>query len=207
MRYFRAGNFVVAEKTRTGQRYSLKAWQFDLLSQFDGKRTFEEVAKRVYDQRPAAFTAVGLLNFYHWLYTEDLVLCECESIFEWVGGEEGAGDEAISHSRSAGRWLGRRVGVRRALVASAAVAVALSVLRLVAVTSPVSDPLADGIQITSERLPKEPIQTRFTLAAQAPAQVVAGGDYDTDFRLGETLLVGATVSPNLQRLGSISGRP
>ena len=36
MRFSRVGEVVVAEKVRSGQRYSLKPWQYDLLARFDG---------------------------------------------------------------------------------------------------------------------------------------------------------------------------
>lgn len=57
-----------------------------MLCRLDGTRTFEQAAREVYRQFRGGFSSVGLLNFYRWLYQEDLILCECDSIFELVEG-------------------------------------------------------------------------------------------------------------------------
>src|SRR5690606_22181981 len=105
-------------------------------SRFDGKRSFEEISKEVYIGRPGAFTAVGLLNFYHWLYTENLVLCECESIFELILGDPGfelddeeeemAGGKRVPLSEFASGLL-EDTRVRRSLAVAAAVVFCLSI--------------------------------------------------------------------------------
>lgn len=50
----------------------------------DGSRSFEQVSREVYTLFRGQFSSVGLLNFYRWLYQENLIVCECESIFELV---------------------------------------------------------------------------------------------------------------------------
>lgn len=146
MRFFRVGDFVIAEKVRSGQRFSLRPWQYEVMARFDGKRSFEGAAKEVYQSRPGAFTANGLLNFYNWLYTENLILCECESIFELVLGapepeeeEAGAGTRGPALSDFAGRLL-RDSKVRRTLVLSAVLVLSLSVMRIVQVAAPIFEP-------------------------------------------------------------------
>lgn len=148
MRFFRVGDFVIAEKVRTGQRYSLRPWQYEVMARFDGKRSFEGAAREVYQLRPGAFTANGLLNFYNWLYTENLILCECESIFELVLGvpeleeeeeEAGAGRRGPALSDFAGRLL-RDSRVRRTLALSAVLVLSLSVMRIVQVAAPIFEP-------------------------------------------------------------------
>jgi hypothetical protein len=146
MRFFRVGDFVIAEKVKSGRRYSLRPWQYEVMARFDGKRSFEDAAKEVYQVRPGAFTANGLLNFYNWLYTENLILCECESIFELVLGtpdpeEEETGTESPRPALSefAGRLL-RDSKVRRTLAVSAIVLLSLSVIRIVQVAAPVFEP-------------------------------------------------------------------
>lgn len=79
---------MVAERVSDGQRFSVRRWQYEMLRRFDGGRTFEQSAREVHSLVGGGFTAVGLLNFYRWLYQENLVLCECDSIFELVQEEE-----------------------------------------------------------------------------------------------------------------------
>ncbi len=196
MRFFRGDASIVAETVRTGKRYSLKLWQYELLSRFDGKRTFEEAAKEIYLGRPGAFTATGLLNFYNWLYNENLVLCECESIFELILGDPGdAMDDEEAEvggkaglSEFAGRLL-RDSRVRRALAACAVVAFSLSVIRLVQVAAPVFEPAAGRLYASfskparpqsavsvaaSERSAQDSSVERLSLAARAPVVKEAG---------------------------------
>jgi hypothetical protein len=146
LRFLQAGSVVIAEKVRTGQRYSVKAWQHEMLMSFNGKTTFEAAAKRAYTRRPGAFSANGLLNFYNWLYTENLVLCECDSIFELVigDGEPDRGDSddvrsEIGLSEFAGRLL-EDSRVRRGLAIAVALVFSLSVIRLVYIAAPVFEP-------------------------------------------------------------------
>jgi hypothetical protein len=97
-------------------------------------------------RRSGAFTANGLLNFYNWLYTEDLVLCECDSIFELVIGDQETGREdseevrgEIGLSEFAGRLL-EDSRVRRGLAIAVALVFSLSVIRLVYVAAPAFEP-------------------------------------------------------------------
>lgn len=122
-----------------------------MLMRFDGRRSYEEAAREVYRERPGSFTAKGLLNFYNWLYNENLILCECESIFELVLGD---GDREMSrqqiaapvsledeegYAEFAGRLLGKPL-VKRSLAVAVGVVFCLSVIRLVYVSAPVFEP-------------------------------------------------------------------
>lgn len=84
MRFLRLGDLVIAERPKTGQKFSLKLWQYEFLLGLDGKKNFEEVAKGVYQKYQNGFTPSGLFGFFQWLYSENLVECECNSIFELV---------------------------------------------------------------------------------------------------------------------------
>lgn len=116
-----------------------------MLMSFNGKTTFEAAAKRTYERQPGAFTANGLLNFYNWLYSENLVLCECDSIFELVLGDpevDRDDDESRSEiglSEFAGRLL-EDSRVRHGLAVAVAIVFSLSVIRLVYVAAPVFEP-------------------------------------------------------------------
>ncbi len=217
MRFFKLGGFIVAEKVRTGQRYSLRPWQYEILTRFNGKRSFEEAAREVYRSRPGAFTAVGLLNFYHWLYTEDLVLCECESIFELVLNDSGADPESEGAepgrpalSEFAGRLL-RDSRTHRALAVCAALVFLLSVIRLVQVAAPVFEPpvkrlyaeagrvlvpSAPVLSVTaSERSAAEPTIEKVAFAARAvstediPADPAPEEEAPPDHDPGEPVMV------------------
>ncbi len=195
LRFHRGGGAIIAEAVGTGRRYSLKPWQYEILSRFDGKRTFEEIAKEIYIVRPGAFTAVGLLNFYQWLCSEDLALCECESIFELIVGDFDS-DFEIDEDETAetGTWARLSAAaagmlddarVRRSLGIAAGVVLCLSVVRLVQVAAPVFEPpvqrlYAEMSQLfqrseptvslaTSERSAEEPTVERVALAARMPA--------------------------------------
>lgn len=145
LRFFRHGDSIVAENPARGKRYSLRPWQYEMILRFDGKTTYEESARYVYAARPGVFTATGLLNFYNWLYEENLVLCECESIFELVLEEPPAdpGEENKAArprlSEFAERLL-RDSRVQRAIAVSAVVVFFLSVLRIAWVAAPVFEP-------------------------------------------------------------------
>lgn len=154
-----------------------------MLQRFDGKRSFEEISKQVYQIERGAFTAMGLLNFYNWLYDEDLVLCECESIFELVTDESENAQEPISASRdSFMRQLLADSRVRMGLKISALVVFSLSVIRLAYVAAPIFEPpmnrlyveagkmlrAADkeGTAADSERSALEPVIESVELASQ-----------------------------------------
>ena len=111
-----------------------------MLHRFDGKRTFEDLARETYKRKPGEFTAMGLLNFYNWLYNENLVLCECESVFELAiddpDSDEGDNQKALNLTAR----LLRNPGVRRSLKIAAVLVFALSVLRLAYVAAPIFEP-------------------------------------------------------------------
>ena len=48
LRFLQAGEVVIAEKVRSGERYTVEAWQHEMLMSFNGKTTFEAAAKRAY---------------------------------------------------------------------------------------------------------------------------------------------------------------
>lgn len=158
LRFYRAPGAMVVERVARQQRYSLKLWQFEMLARFDGRQTFEEVAKEVYSLQPGGFTAVGLLNFYNWLYDEDLVLCECDSIFELVGDSIEADDEEPATRRLSGfaRQLLNDSRVLRGVKITAAVIFSLSVLRLVYVAAPVFEPPVDRLYAEAEKILRSP---------------------------------------------------
>ncbi len=140
LRFIHESQRIVAERRERSQRYSLSGWQFEMLSRLDGKRSFRDISKEVYELKPGSFTAKGLLNFYNWLCLEDLILCECESIFELV--EESAGVESGAES-SSGLFSDQYKPSKRmvqVLKLSAAVIFSLSVLRLAYVAAPIFEP-------------------------------------------------------------------
>lgn len=189
LRFFPYGDAVIAERVRTGQRYSLKRWQYELLLRFDGRTTYEQAARQEYRLRPGGFTALGLLNFYNWLYSENLVLCECESIFELVIGEQGE-RESPRHRDSASddhqeafiTRLIRDSRLRKVAVGAAAALLVLSVLRIAYVAAPVLEPPVQALyagatrvtapsdsapaSVASERGPAETSVERVSLAAR-----------------------------------------
>jgi hypothetical protein len=147
---------MVVERVASQQRYSLKLWQFEMLARFDGRETFEEVAKEVYGLQPSGFTAIGLLNFYHWLYDEDLVLCECESVFELVSDPIESAEDETSGSRLStfARSLLNDSRVLRGVKVAAALVFSLSVFRLAYVTAPIFEPPVDRLYAEAGRLLK-----------------------------------------------------
>ncbi|NRB74937.1 MAG: hypothetical protein HRU46_11315 [Verrucomicrobiales bacterium] len=149
LRFQVAGDQVVAERVRDSQRFSLRPWQVEMLRRFDGKRTFEQASREVYGIFPGGFTAMGLLNFYRWLYQENLVVCECQSIFELVDDEP----EAKPAVRQMIPKLKERIasapgiqlseGQQHALKISAAVLFCLCVFRIAYVAAPIFEPPVD----------------------------------------------------------------
>jgi hypothetical protein len=158
MRFQRADGHVVTERVSDLQRFSLRYWQYELLRRLDGRQTFEEVAREVYGQFRGQFTSVGLLNFYRWLYQENLILCECDSIFELVEAEESFESAAPASSpatethhsrveprvssidRVVGKLHPKKQWQQQALKISAIILFSLAVLRLAYVIAPVFEP-------------------------------------------------------------------
>lgn len=158
LRFYRAPGAMVVERIARQQRYSLKLWQFEMLARFDGRQNFEDVAKEVYALQPGGFTANGLLNFYNWLYDEDLVLCECDSIFELVAEphESDVEEPAAPRLSAFSRILLSDARVLKAVKITAAVIFSLSVLRLAYVTAPVFEPPVDRLYAEAGRLFNKP---------------------------------------------------
>lgn len=136
------------------EQFLLRRWQYELLTRLDGKRTFESASREVFRLNGGGFTALGLLNFYNWLYNEDIVVCECHSIFELVEEKE---NDLIANAKPIGEaatefevlaeaeyeepisvfnrvW--RNETARRLLQVSAVVILSLAVLRIGYVASP-----------------------------------------------------------------------
>lgn len=157
LRFYRTPGAMVVERIAREQRYSLKLWQFEMLARFDGRQTFEDVAKEVYALQPGGFTANGLLNFYNWLYDEDLVLCECDSIFELVAEphESDVEEPAAPHFSAFARMLLNDARSLRAVKITAAIIFSLSVLRLAYVTAPVFEPPVDRLYAEAGRFFKK----------------------------------------------------
>lgn len=147
---------ILAVRTSDREQFLLKRWQYELLTRLDGKNTFEEASREVYRQSGGAFSAVGLLNFYNWLYNEDIVMCNCASVFELVvdeAEETGPSRTSSTSMESSGfeipeeeepdkpvplaSRVWRNQTARRALTASAIVAFSLAVLRIGYVASPI----------------------------------------------------------------------
>lgn len=78
----------MACRERDGKRFLLKRWQYEIIGKMDGRRTFGELAQETQLQFPGRFSADGLLNFYSWLYNENLVIVTSASIFEFDVEEE-----------------------------------------------------------------------------------------------------------------------
>lgn len=154
MRFAHGNGEVLAEKVSDGQRFVLKPWQYEMMRRFDGQRTFEEIAKEIYGQFQGEFSAVGLTNFYQWLYDENLVLCECDSIFELVTDDESdtvplthrkplarhAGNAEQIQNTVRARFGGSNHWQRNALKISALVLFSLAVLRIAYVAAPILEP-------------------------------------------------------------------
>lgn len=137
---------VVAERESDGRRFSLNHWQHEMLVRFEGDRTFEEIAREVYGKFPGVFTSTGLLAFYDWLHQEDLVLCECESVFELVtdDGETTESDTETSRFRISA-LVPKKEWQRQALKISAVVVFCLAVVRLAYVVAPILEPPVDRL--------------------------------------------------------------
>tara|TARA_R110000850_G_scaffold66959_30_gene148652 strand:+ start:775 stop:1599 length:825 start_codon:yes stop_codon:yes gene_type:complete len=197
LRFQSANEQVVAERVSDGQKFSLRLWQFEMMRRFDGQRTFEQSSREVYAIFPGGFTAMGLLNFYRWLYQENLVMCECQSIFELVVEDELEAEPAESLIRSVVPKFKERLSEvrdfqlndwhRQALKVSAMIIFCLGVLRLAYVAAPMFEPPVDRVYAAVENyflenatevktgrseipLPESPV-LEFELAGQMPAPV------------------------------------
>lgn len=162
MRFAQGKGEVIAEKIADGQRFVLKPWQYEMMRRFDGKRTFEEIAREIYGQFRGEFSGVGLTNFYQWLYDENLVFCECDSIFELLPEEGPAKPPSTPSPQEYAAPLSRHAGITRkiqetvregfgpskdwqkkALRISAIVLFSLAVLRIAYVSAPILEPPVD----------------------------------------------------------------
>ncbi len=164
---------VIAEREKDKQRFALKHWQYEMLTRFDGQRTFENVAREVLAKYPGGFTSVGLLNFYNWLYNEDLVLCECESVFELVVEDEEI--EVIPMipevqrrrpiSWNPAQYL-TKSWQREALKISAILLFSLAVVRIAYVAAPVFEPPVDRLYAEVAKAVAEEQMTRTSAASE-----------------------------------------
>lgn len=154
MRFAPAEGEILAERVSDGQRFVFNPWQYEMMQRFDGSRTFEEIAREVYTRFQGGFSTVGLTNFYQWLYEENLVYCECESIFELVteNEEESFSRSPASHGEVVTGLLGamktrwqegfglEKDWQKQALKISAIVLFSLAVLRIAYVAAPILEP-------------------------------------------------------------------
>jgi len=159
LQFIHEASRIVAERKERSQRYSLSQWQFEMLSRLDGRRSFREVSKEVYELKPGSFTSKGLLNFYNWLCLEDLILCECESIFELVEDPADSESEAVSSPGLFSDQFRNSARLVRVLKLSAAVIFSLSVLRLAYVAAPIFEPPVNRLYVEAGKLmkAKEPV--------------------------------------------------
>lgn len=91
----------MAYRERDGQRFLLKRWQYEIIGKMDGRRTFGELAEEARQQFPGLFSPDGLLNFYSWLYHENLVTVATASIFEFDAEADSGLERAAMSSLSA----------------------------------------------------------------------------------------------------------
>lgn len=154
MRFSRRDGEVQAERISDGQKFALRPWQYEMMRQFDGERTFESVARDVHAKYRGQFSPVGLTNFYQWLYDENLILCECESVFELVTDEEPQVSVTIplrkrevqpKEEKGFQESLIEKLGLdgdwqKKALKISAMVLLSLAVLRIAYVAAPIFEP-------------------------------------------------------------------
>lgn len=152
LRFIHESKRVVAERKERSQRYSLSQWQFEMISRLDGRRSFRDVSKEVYELKPGSFTAAGLLNFYNWLCGEDLIMCECESIFELVEDHVEANSDSSVPTGLFSDQFRRNPRMFRVLKLSAAVIFSLSVLRLAYVAAPIFEPPVNRLYAEAGKL-------------------------------------------------------
>lgn len=149
IRFKAAGDDVVAERLSDQRKFSLSLWQLELLRRFDGNRTFEQASREVYRIFPREFTALDLLNFYRWLYHENLIVGAHESIFELID-DESKESLGVSKVESRGRkdiTSGLTIEFKewqfQALKISAAVIFCLCIFRIAYVAAPLFEPPVD----------------------------------------------------------------
>jgi len=116
-----------------------------------GSELLSRLPRGVYGIFPGGFTAMGLLNFYRWLYQENLVVCECQSIFELVDDEP----ELKTPVRQVVPKIKERIASapnirlndwqRQAMKISAAVLFCLCVFRIAYVAAPIFEPPVDRV--------------------------------------------------------------
>lgn len=154
MRFSHLRGEVQAERIADGQKFALRPWQYEMMRRFDGAKTFEAIAREVHQKYRGEFSPVGLSNFYQWLYDENLVLCECDSVFELVADDEpqvsvtiplprrhvqpkakkGFAETVIEQFGHAEDWQKKTIKV------SAIAIISLAVLRIAYVAAPIFEP-------------------------------------------------------------------
>lgn len=154
MHFTPADGEVLVDRVSDGQQFVFNLWQYEMMRRFDGSLTFEEVAREVYTKFQGGFSTVGLTNFYQWLHEENLVLCECESLFAFVAenDEETASlmpnlpekTEMGMTEKMKSRWQEgfgpQKDWQKQALKISAIVLFSLAVLRIAYVAAPILEP-------------------------------------------------------------------
>lgn len=199
LRFEDQGEKVLAQRSDDGRHYALNRWQHAMLERFDGQLSFEAVAREVYDLHPGSFTSIGLLNFYGWLYQEDLVLCECESVFELVSDEEEPETRqepetprSLQEDSGFKLRLPRRETSFRLLKAAATVAFCLAVLRISYVAAPLFEPPIDRLYAGVEN---------FFLEDARPALVAESEQSARDTSVRDMQLAGRAIQPGLANDG------
>tara|TARA_R110002096_G_scaffold182022_11_gene359800 strand:- start:883 stop:1698 length:816 start_codon:yes stop_codon:yes gene_type:complete len=189
LRFQAANDLVIAERASDGQKFSLRTWQFEMMRRFDGQRSFEQASREVHAIFPGGFTTMGLLNFYRWLYQENLVLCECRSVFELVVDDEVEPvsspplREKLKEGLSPANFR-MNDWQRQALKVSAIAVFCMGVLRIAYVAAPIFEPPVDRayaavenffledakagrVARSEQMLPESPV-TQMELAGRVP---------------------------------------
>lgn len=200
MRFSHSNGEVLAERIADGQKFSLRPWQYEMMRRFDGVRTYEAIAREVHEKYRGEFSPVGLTNFYQWLYDENLVLCECDSIFELVTDDDpqpGAVPLPSYRKEQAPppglrEMVAERFNVteewqKQAIKISAMILVSLAILRIAYIAAPIFEPpvnhlyssiegyfYKDATPLTEKRLvqPRETPIEEMELAGRAMPQPV-----------------------------------
>lgn len=130
---------VLVDRPSSGQRYSLKPWQYVMLTRFDGEKSFEVISREIYNEFSGAISATGLLNFYEWLDRESLIQSEVPSIFEIDDDTEEAEDFSDRVVDFVDRAKSSPYNARLGMIA-VAVIFCVAVFRIAYVAAPIMEP-------------------------------------------------------------------
>ncbi|MEM9016915.1 MAG: hypothetical protein AAGC68_07865 [Verrucomicrobiota bacterium] len=201
-RYVEDGEAVLAERVRDNQRFSLRRWQHAMLLGFDGTRTFEEIARDAYARQGGGFTSVGLLNFYRWLYQEDLVSCECESVFELADDEEQIENDGIERPGFGGiqglveLLRPNKEWQRQLIKLSAIVVFSLSVIRLGYVVAPIFEPEVDRALVGAGKILSADEQSATMTESSREAELVPPREMELAGRVDPVTPASSSGEPN-----------